>query len=176
MDIQKDFDSKVDASADFKDEYFKGYTSKRGKDFVAKLRKRGAIIELLEPRARQWISVPQSKNPMKRRNCKPNSDTKSHFLATTGSKNYIQWRVKRPSKEGNCTIKMSADGHIFTPITPVGQKVAWFACGRKSGYENVLVKLPKNMVTKDPNSDYVILQFEMYTSFGPIVQCADLII
>lgn len=71
---------------------------------------------------------------------------------------------------------MSADGHIFTPITPVGQKTAWFSCGRKSGYENVLVKLPKNMVTKDPNSDYVILQFEMYTSFGPIVQCADLII
>lgn len=121
--------------------------------------------------------MPQSKNPMKRKNCKANADTKSHFLATTGSKNYIQWRVKRISKEGNCTIKMSSDGgHIFNPITPVGQKVSWFACGRKTGYENILVKLPKNMVTKDPSSDYVILQFEMYTSFGPIVQCADLII
>lgn len=58
----------------------------------------------------------------------------------------------------------------------MGTKNPYFQCGRKTGYEYVSIKLPKDMVAKFPNQDYVILQFEMYTSFGPIVQCADMII
>lgn len=88
----------------------------------------------------------------------------------------MQWRVKRIAKDGNCTIKLSNDGKIFTQVPPIGQKSVYFACGRRQGYEAVTIKLPKNMVTQDHNNDFVILQLEMYTSYGPIIQCSDMIV
>lgn len=52
-----DFDKKMDTNVDFKDEDFKYYASK-GDKFVEKIKKKGAIMELLEPRARAFINVP----------------------------------------------------------------------------------------------------------------------
>jgi hypothetical protein len=39
-------------------------------------------MELLEPRARTFVNVPQARNPSKRKNCGVNGDTKAHFLTT----------------------------------------------------------------------------------------------
>lgn len=133
-------------------------------------------MELLEPRARQFINVPQARNPAKRKNCGANADSKAHFLTTQGSKNYIQWRTKRVAKEGNCTIKVSNDAKTYLPITPVGMKSNFFPCGRKVGYEAVQIKLPKQMVSSDKGADFIILQFEMYSFLGTIVQCSDMIV
>lgn len=94
-------------------------------------------MELLEPRARAYINVPQARNPSKRKNCGVNPDSRAHFLTTQGSKNYIQWRTKRVAKEGNCTIKVSNDAKTYMAVTPVGMKSNFFPCGRKVGYEAV---------------------------------------
>ena len=87
----------------------------------------------------------------------------------------MQWRTKRAAKEGNCTIKVSLDGRSFTSLVPVGWKGGnFFPCGRKVGYESVIVKLPKSMVSETNN--LIILQFEMHTRLGAIVQCSDMIV
>jgi hypothetical protein len=52
----------------------------------------------------------------------------------------------------------------------------FFPCGRKAGYEAVQVKFPRQMVSSDKGADFIILQFEMYTYLGTIVQCADMLI
>lgn len=114
-------------------------------------------MELLEPRARSFINVPQARNPAKRKNCGLNDNSKAHFLTTQGSKNYIQWKTKRVAKDGNCTIKVSNDAKTFFPITPVGMKSNFFPCGRKVGYEAVQVRLPKQMVSSDKGADFIIL-------------------
>lgn len=61
-------------------------------------------------------------------------------------------------------------------ITPVGMKSNFFPCGRKVGYEAVQIKLPKQIVSSDKGADFMILQFEMYTYLGTIVQCSDMIV
>lgn len=95
---------------------------------------------------------------MKRKNCGENENTKAHFLTSQGSKNYVQWRVKRSVADGNCSIKLSSDGgKIYKAITPVGAKSEFFQCGRRTGYESVTIKLPKDVITKEPNQEYVIL-------------------
>ena len=80
------------------------------------------------------------------------------------------------AKDGNCTIKVSADGKSFSSITPIGWKGAFFPCGRKVGYESTVIKLPKSMTSGEKNNDFIILQFEMYTYLGTIVQCSDMIV
>jgi len=80
------------------------------------------------------------------------------------------------AKDGNCTIKISNDGKQFYPVTPVGMKNNFFPCGRKTGYEAVLVRFPKQMVSSDKGADFIILQFEMYSYMGTIVQCADMLV
>ena len=90
---------------------------------LEKLKKTGPILELLEPKAREFINIPQSKKVSKRLNCIANDGSfKSHFLTSQSSKNYIQWRVKRSAKNGNCTIRVSTDGENFIPLTPTGFK------------------------------------------------------
>lgn len=78
------------------------------------------------------------------------------------------------ARDGNCTIKMSSDGKTFQTITPLGMKSSVFPCGRNVGYESTVIKTPKSMVSAE--GGFVILQFEMQTYMGTIVQCSDLII
>lgn len=56
-------------------------------------------------------------------------------------------------------------------------KSNFFPCGRKVGYEAVEIRLPKQIVSSDKNgADFMIMQFEMYTYMGTIVQCTDMIV
>lgn len=64
---------------------------------------------------------------------------------------------------------------MYQQVAPVGSKTNTFPCGRSVGYESVIIKLPKNMVTND-NNDFVVMQFEMQTQYGVIIQCSDLIV
>ena len=132
-------------------------------------------MELLEPRARKFNNVPQDRIVvlLNKKNCEESSSSKSHYLTSQGSRNYVQWRTKRVAKLGNCTIKLSNDGKTFHPIIPHGYKNSLFPCGRKIGYESVVIKLPKNLVTDD---GFIIMQFEMHTHMGIITQCSDMIV
>jgi hypothetical protein len=131
-------------------------------------------MEFLEPKARTFNNIPQAKSEAKRINCeKNNKQFKSHYLTTQGSTNLFQWRIKRPSPTGNCTIRVSSDSNDFMPLTPKGLKTPQFACGRKVGYENAFVKLPKSVVSE---KDTVIVQIEFETEYGTIVQCSDMIV
>jgi len=71
-----------------------------------------------------------------------------------GSKNYFQWRTKRKAKGGNCTVKVSMDGSQFFDALPVGSKQKMFPCGRNAGYESKLLRLPKQVVSK--NNEMVV--------------------
>ena len=93
-------------------------------------------------------------------------------MVMQGSRNFFQWRVKRASKAGNCTIRVSADGESFQPITPVGKARFKFACGRASGYESAEFVLPKPIIAEKGG----IIQLEFETDWGTTVQCADIII
>jgi len=101
-------------------------------------------MEFLEPKARSFNNIPQSKNETKRINCPVNDGSfKAHFLTSQQSKNKFEWRIKRPSLKGNCTIRATVDGIDYMPLTPLGQKNPKFACGRAAGYETATYKLPK---------------------------------
>lgn len=119
--------------------------------FYTNLMKKGPIIELLEPAARSFVNIPQDASPSKRINCLSNNDGafKAHALVMQGSRNFFQWRVKRSSKVGNCTLRISADGDNFAPIIPVGKKSFKFPCGRSSGYESAEYVLPKSAVNNE---------------------------
>ena len=131
---------------------------------------KGSIIELLEPYARSFNNIPRSDV---RQNCAPNNGQfKATSMIISGSKNYFQWRVKRPSKDGRCTIKMSNDGETFLTLTPHGKSKSRFNCGRTSGYESAEFVVPKQI----QNDKGAILQLEFETENGVILQCADLIV
>lgn len=69
------------------------------------------IIELLEPMARSFSNVPQSKDPNFRINCGENDGNyKAHSMIMQGSRNFFQWRIKRATKGGFCTMRLSNDG------------------------------------------------------------------
>lgn len=101
-----------------------------------------------------------------------NGAFKAHAMVMQGSRNFFQWRVKRSSKAGNCTMRLSADGDNFAPIIPVGQTKYKFPCGRVSGYESAEYILPKAAV----NNQGAVLQLEFETDWGTTIQCSDIII
>lgn len=108
-------------------------------DQLYNLTRYGAIMEFLEPKARSFNNIPQSRNQSQRINCPANDGSyKSHYLAVQSSKNQFEWRVKRASKAGNCTVRISVDGENYVPLQPLGTKHHKFPCGRKVGYETVI--------------------------------------
>lgn len=134
---------------------------------------KGAIVEFLEPKARAFNNIPQSKLQKERINCPMNDGSyKAHYLTTQGSKNYFEWRIKRSSKQGNCTIRVSTDGMNYVPLTPDGRTAFKFPCGRKPGYESTKFTLPKSIVSESG----AVVQLEFETDYGTIVQCADMIV
>ncbi len=93
--------------------------------------------------------MPQNKQQSARINCATNDGSwKSHFLTKQGSKNYFQWRIKRVSKAGNCTIRVSLDGKNYIPLTPTGFNSPKFTCGRSIGYESAEFRLPKSIISE----------------------------
>ena len=128
------------------------------------LKKNGAIMEFLEPKARSFSNVPQDKKSSLRINCGANDGSwKSHYLTKQSSTNYFQWRVKRIAKNGNCTIRISTDGKNYIPLNPAGFQSPKFTCGRSIGYESAEFKLPKSIV-KD-----AVVQMEFETELGTVV-------
>ena len=126
---------------------------------------------MLDPQAREYNNIPQSLKQAKRVDCSANDGQhKAHYLTTQSSRNYFQWRTKRSSKTGSCTVRASVDGESYVPLTPLGRKNFKFPCARKAGYEQVEFTLPKGIVGT------VVLQLEVETEFGTIVQCADMIV
>ena len=70
-----------------------------------------------------YNNIPQAKPKTERIDCPANDGNyKAHFLTVQSSKNYFEWRVKRSSKTGNCTVRVSLDGENYSPITPHGAK------------------------------------------------------
>ena len=127
---------------------------------------------MLEPKARAFNNIPQKKAAA-RLDCPANDGQyKSHYLTTQSSKNFFEWRVKRSSKTGSCSIRASVDGENYLPLTPQGHKNFKFPCGRKPGYEQLQFNLPKSIVSERT----VVIQLEFETEFGTIVQCADMIV
>jgi hypothetical protein len=79
---EKDFAKKgLDTTEDFTDDMFKA-VARKGPKYIKKIKRYGAVMELLEPRARLFVNVPQARNPAKRKNCGVSSDAKSHYLTT----------------------------------------------------------------------------------------------
>ena len=123
--------------------------------------------------ARQFNNIPQSKDPNFRINCAANDGNfKAHSMIMQGSRNFFQWRVKRGTKTGHCTLRLSSDGLSFHPLTPVGKSNYRFACGKSSGYESAEIVMPKRFV----NEHGAILQLEFEHELGTAVQCGDIII
>ena len=188
---KKDFENQFDQSEDFDpqgvdSEYgLNNYYQSGDNDFgdvyqddidaeLQLLMEKGAIVEFLEPKARSFNNIPQAKSEVKRINCPMSDGTqKAHFLTTQGSKNAFEWRIKRSAKNGNCTVRVSVDGLNYQPLTPDGKTKFKFACGRKAGYESTRFTLPKNLVSE---SGAAVVQLELETEFGTIVQCSDMII
>lgn len=130
-------------------------------------------MELLDPSARSFNNIPQSLNQTRRINCAANDGTyKAHFLTTQGSKNTFVVRTKRSSKVANCTVRVSTDGDNFVPVTPLGHKYFKFPCARKPGYEQIEFRLPKALIAEKG----AVVQFEVDTKYGTVVQCADIIV
>lgn len=184
---RKEFENLFDSSEDFtpsQEQTIDKYYKSGDNDFaeldqeqidqeIAMLMKYGAIIEFLEPKARSFNNIPQAKSEAKRLNCPANDGSKkAHYLTTQGSKNQFEWRVKRASPSGNCTIRLSVDGDNYLPITPVGKSNFKFPCGRKVGYETATFALPRQIVS----DDNVVAQLEFETELGTVVQCSDMIV
>lgn len=98
-----------------------------------------------------------------------------HYLATPGSKNYVQWKVSHPSANGNCTVRVGAgtDEDFFIVLRPrdgMSYRDGSFPCGREVGYEGREFKFPKNITC-----DSCTLQIEFSIPTGQIHQCADIV-
>jgi len=133
---------------------------------MALLMEKGAIVEFLEPKARSFNNIPQSKLERERINCPMNDGSfKSHYLTTQGSKNYFEWRIKRSAKNGNCTVRVSTDGLNYMPLTPEGRTNFKFPCAHKAGYESTKFTLPKSIVAETG----AVVQLEIETDYGTVV-------
>jgi hypothetical protein len=89
-----------------------------------------------------------------------------HYIATPGSRQYIQWKVLHPSTDGNCTVRVGQgtdedDFLVLRPRDGTADHEGSFPCGREVGYEGKEFKLPKNFTC-----DQCTLQFEWVIATG----------
>jgi hypothetical protein len=83
-----------------------------------------------------------------------------HYIATPGSRNFVQWKVVHPSLKGNCTVRVGTglDEGTFVTLKPrdgSANRDGSFPCGREKGYEGKEFRFPK-----DYTCDSCTLQFE----------------
>jgi len=72
-----------------------------------------------------------------------------HYMATPGSRNFVQWKVSHPTPEGNCTLRVGQglDEDEFIVLKPrdgSAYKDGSFPCGREVGYEGKEFRFPRN--------------------------------
>lgn len=119
---------------------------------------------MIEPKARTFSNTSLINNPP----CGGADKGYVHYLATPGSRNFIQWRVMHPSVDGNCTVRVGQglDEDEFIVLRPrdgTANKDGSFPCGREIGYEGKEFRFPKNYTC-----DACTLQFEWTIANGQI--------
>jgi hypothetical protein len=72
-----------------------------------------------------------------------------HYMATPGSRNFVQWRVLHPQANSTCIVRIGVglDEGEFIVVKPrdgSADKHGSFACGREIGYEGKEFRFPKN--------------------------------
>mmetsp|Transcript_43586 Transcript_43586/g.57735 ORF Transcript_43586/g.57735 Transcript_43586/m.57735 type:complete len:144 (+) Transcript_43586:692-1123(+) len=136
--------------------------------------KRKAEIHLLEPRARHADNRGNgNKGP-----CGGIERGSTHYMAQSGSRNYIQWKTLKSHQYANCTVKLSTGGEHeqdFTVLRPRDNSAdydGWFPCGRSSGFDGKEFRFPETLVC-----DNCIIQFvQEISKEEKIHQCADLVV
>ena len=103
---------------------------------------------MLEPRAR----ISETRGMVNKGPCGGTEKGNVHYMATSGSRNYIQWKTLKAHKWANCTVKMSTgseNAKDFTVLRPRDNSAdwdGWFPCGRTSGFEGKEFRLPNDVV------------------------------
>lgn len=102
---------------------------------------------MLEPRARPGDRGFNNTAP-----CGGTERGAIHFMATTDSRNYIQWKTVKSHKTANCTVRISQgsmheqDFKVLMPRDDSANHDGKFACGRSVGFEGKEFRLPNDMV------------------------------
>ena len=115
---------------------------------------------MLEPRARPTERGYNNTAP-----CGGTEKGPIHFMASTGSRNYLQWKTIKSHKTSNCTVRMSAGGltsqdfQVLVPRDDSANHEGKFPCGRNSGFEGKEFRLPSDIVCAN-----CIIQFEQEIS------------
>ena len=117
---------------------------------------------MLDPKPRSFSNSSTVNGPP----CGGSEKGNVHYIATPGSRNYIQWKVIHPSPEGNCTIRVGQgfdedEFLILRPRDGSSFQDGSFPCGREIGYEGKEFRLPRNMTCES-----CTLQFEWTIAGG----------
>lgn len=97
------------------------------------------------------------------------------YLASSGSRNYFQWKTVKAHKSANCTVSVSTGSELnFKTLWPRDESADFdgkFPCGRTAGFEGKEFRLPD-----DFECPQCILQFQQELSVDEsITQCADFV-
>ena len=84
----------------------------------------------------------------------------THFMASAGSRNYIQWKTLKSNENANCTVRISTGSENerdFKTIFPRDGSANFdgkFPCGRNAGFAGKEFRLPSEF-----NCDHCVLSF-----------------
>jgi hypothetical protein len=128
-------------------------------------------LALVDPKPRTYSNASGANRPP----CGATDKGFVHYMATPGSRNYVQWKVLHAAADGNCTLRIGQglDEDDFLVLRPRDTRVnrdGSFACGRQPGYEGKEFRFPANYTC-----DACTLQLEWALPTGQLHQCADFI-
>ena len=134
----------------------------KGRKKAAKKKVYVPEIMLIEPKVRTYSNTSVINGPP----CGGADKGPIHYLATPGSRNYIQWKVLYPNSNGTCTVRVGVgldedDFIVLKPRDGSASKDGSFPCGREMGYEGKEFRFPKNYTC-----DECTLQFEWNLGTG----------
>ena len=129
---------------------------------------------MLEPRGR----ISENRGSVNKGPCGGTEKGNTHYLAASGSRNYIQWKVLKAHKAANCTVRLSTgsenekDFQVMRPRDDSADWNGWFPCGRSPGFEGKEFRLPNDLTC--PGCIISITQEISETE--QIHQCADIVV
>ncbi len=102
-------------------------------------------LALVDPKPRSFSNYSKVNAPP----CGGSEKSFVHYMATPGSRNFIQWKVSHPSVDGNCTVRIGQgldedEFFILKPRDGSANKDGSFPCGREIGYEGKEFRFPRN--------------------------------
>ena len=74
-----------------------------------------------------------------------------HFMASAGSRNFINWKTVKTHKNSNCTLSLSTGSENiqdFKVLQPRDNSADWqgsFPCGREAGFEGKEFRFPNDI-------------------------------